>query len=131
MLELIIVAVIAFVVGYTVSQTLHLMTLRTILKDLGITNQQLIDLARSKGVDVDHIVDPDQDADRPEVEIRVESVNDQLLAYDGQDTFVAQGPDADQLLSRIVEHFPTGTRVRIMRGDHTEAMTQALLRSQR
>lgn len=131
MLELIIVAVIAFVIGYTVSQTLHLMTLRNILNDLGITNQQLIDLARSKGVDVDHIVDHDQDADRPEVEIRVESVADQLLAYDGQDHFVAQGPDADQLLSRIVEHYPEGTRVKIMRGEHTEAMTQALMRARR
>lgn len=127
-IEFIIVAVIAFVIGYSVSQYLNLLTIKMLLNDLGITPEQLRDVAAKKGIEVPELEEEEQDADALVVEIRVERINDQLLAYDHHDRFVTQSTDEEVLLSQIVEHYPAGTRVRIQRGEHTEKMVTALAR---
>jgi hypothetical protein len=125
--ELILVAVIAFVIGYSVNQYINLLTIKMLLNDLGITPAQLRDVAAKKGIEVPEL-EEEQDADALVVEIRVERINDQLLAYDHHDRFVTQSTDEEVLLTQIVEHYPAGTRVRIQRGEHTEKMLTALAR---
>ena len=116
---IILTAIIAFVVGYKVAELLGTMALREILNDLGIKESQLRSLIDQES---------QEDQPRQEVELRIEQIEGQLLAYEQQPEvrFVAQCPTAELLLERLVEFYPVNTRLNISRTDGSDLMQHLL-----
>lgn len=116
---IILTAIIAFVLGYKVAELIGTMALREILNDLGIKESQLRSL-----------IDQESQEDQPlqEVELRIEQIEGQLLAYEQQPEvrFVAQSPTAELLLERLVEFYPANTRLNISRTDGSDLMQHLL-----
>lgn len=83
-------------------------TFREILKDLGVTEQQLRELASRMG-------QPLPDAEKiklEEIEIRIEEHAGTLYAYRmDTDQFLGQGPDREGLIQRLTENL---TNVRLV-----------------
>ena len=102
MMELIIIAVLAFAVGYKVSGIIHTLSFQKILKDLGVTDQQLTKLAENHGLLTE---DDSKDSRIAEYEITIEQHGDQLYAFKTDGEFVAQGPDQEALINRIAERY--------------------------
>lgn len=135
MLEYLIIAVIAFLIGYKVSEIMHVLSFKNILKDLGVSEQELrrlhTKLAQDHGVE--DLPDSDAAAAREGktvVEIKIEQLQGQLFAYElTKDTFIAQGRDGDELLQRILDKYPTNVRVicdRAHGGEHLNSAVQKL-----
>ncbi len=83
---------------------------REILKDLGITEQQLRNLARDKQALIDDSEEiPEHAASmqpRDHIEIRVEQHQGQLYAFRIDDNrFLGQGATPDDLIARIAESY--------------------------
>ncbi len=109
-MELIIVSVIAFWLGARFRAVFDRLLFREILKDLGITNQQLRQLAEDKQALLETIDDAPEHAARMQprdhIEIRVEKVQDQLYAYRiDNGRFLGQGTSPDDLIARIAETY--------------------------
>jgi DNA-binding transcriptional MerR regulator len=124
--SVVVLLVIAFALGYFTASQILLKTFHKILQDLGITPDQLDSL----------IKDPDTEnttaANTHTIDIRIEQVDQNLLAYQVKDDrFLAQAPDPDLLLSRIIEMFPAGSRINIDRQAGGELMIGALERARR
>lgn len=102
-MELIIVAVVAFIAGFKISEIIHVVSFKRVLQDLGIRESRLRELARDKGIDL-----PSADSE-PEpaaaYEIRVEQHGDQLYAYKMDGEFLAQGTTQEALIERIAQRF--------------------------
>lgn len=109
-MELIIVTVIAFWLGARFRAVFDRILFREILKDLGITEQQLRNLARDKQSLID---DPEEIPEhaasmqpRDHIEIRVEQHQGQLYAFRiSDDRFLGQGATPDDLIARIAETY--------------------------
>ena len=116
---IILTAIIAFVVGYKVAELIGTLALREILEDLGIKESQLRSLIDQEN---------QEDQPRQEVELRIEQIEGQLLAYEQQPEvrFVAQCPTAELLLERLVEFYPANTRLNISRTDGSDLMQHLL-----
>ena len=116
---IILTAIIAFVVGYKVAELLGTLALREILNDLGIKESQLRSLIAQEN---------SEDSPLQEVELRIEQIEGQLLAYEQQPEvrFVAQCPTAELLLERLVEFYPVNTRLNISRTDGSDLMQHLL-----
>lgn len=106
-----IIVAVAFWLGWKINELLMISSFRRIMEDLKISQSRLEELARS--------VDPTatESEDQPkgeEIQIKVEEVQGQLLAFEvTKDSFVAQGTTPDDLLSRIIEKYPPGTRITV------------------
>ena len=91
------------------------LTFREIIKDLGITDQQLRKLAEKNGIRVP--TENPRDSITGEVtvtpiEIRIEEHQGQLYAYRlDNDQFLGQGTDREQLIARLTENL---TNVRLI-----------------
>ncbi len=115
-----ILAFIAFVVGFKISELIHVTSFKKILEDLNVTSDQLRGILTKNGVDTKDL--PQETSTKTQIEIKVETVQGQLFAYDlHKDTFIAQGRDGDELLERILAKFPTNVRV-ICDVDHGGAL---------
>jgi hypothetical protein len=115
-MEYIIVASVAFYLGWKICETIQAMAFKQILEDLKVSDETMMKMARDAGVDVSKY----EDAKSPTItiELKVEQHGDQLYAYETEkDTFVAQSKSADDLLDRIMKKYPTGTKIVIDR-DH-------------
>ena len=104
-MELIIVVAIAFWVGYKVSEAIHTLSFRKILKELGITEAQLRKLARDNGIQLSEPKKEPQDTHVTEYEITIEQHGDELYAFKTDGEFVAQGRDQEALINRIAERY--------------------------
>jgi len=114
-METIILITIAFVAGWKINEIWMAATFKKILDDLGVTDQNLRDLAERNGITLPKR-EPEtatEDTAKTEVEIRIEEVDGALLAYDSRNAFVAQARDPDALLTRLIELFPAGTRITV------------------
>lgn len=115
---IILTAIIAFIVGYKAAEIIGALALREILKDLGVKEQ-----------DLQRMIDQEQaEVPRQEVELRIEQIEGQLLAYEQQPEvrFVAQSPTAELLLERLVEFYPENTRLNISRTNGGDFMQHLL-----
>ena len=101
-MELIIVTVLAFAVGYKVSAIIHTLSFQKILRELGVGEQALKDLARKNGLLIE---DAPRESPVTEYEITIEQHGDQLYAFKTDGEFVAQGPDQEALINRIAERY--------------------------
>ncbi len=109
-MELIIVSVIAFWLGARFRAVFDRILFREILKDLGITEQQLKNLARDKQALIDDpestSMEPAAAAPEDHIEIRVEQHQGQLYAFRvDDDRFLGQGATPDDLIARIAETY--------------------------
>ncbi len=119
-MDFFIIAFLAFVVGFKISELIHVSSFKKILEDLNITPEQLKGILKKNGVEV--VEDTQAQPTKTQIEIKVETVQGQLFAYDlHKDTFIAQGRDGDELLERILAKYPTNVRV-ICDVDHGGAL---------
>jgi hypothetical protein len=108
-MELIIIAVVAFYFGFKIAEIVHVSSFKKILNDLKISERQLRDLVKNNGLDFD---EAPEESHAARVEIKIEQHLDQLYVYElDSDRFVAQGKTSDEIMQRIIDSYPKGTRV--------------------
>lgn len=108
MIDIIVLLTLGFVVGYKVSEIIHLISFRRIMRDLDISEQQLRQVARNIGADIkDEQSEEDRELGiRETIHIRIEEHQGQIYAYRSDtDQFLGQGTDRDALVQRIAERF--------------------------
>ena len=89
------------------------MTFMEILKDLGIKEDQLRDLARRNGLPMPSI----PDTELPTLEVRLEQHHGQIYAFrKDNDAFLGQGADREDLVKRLTENL-SNVRVIISKED--------------
>ena len=108
---------LAFALGWwlatRVTTTLLHMTFMEILKDLGIKEDQLRDLARRNGLPMPSI----PDTELPTLEVRLEQHQGQIYAFrKDTDAFLGQGTDREDLVKRLTENL-SNVRVIISKED--------------
>ncbi len=104
-MEYIAVFILGWWLGHRVNDTINRITMRELLKDLGITEQQLRSVAEKNGVEL-------EEPKLTEIEIRIESHGDTLYAYRmDTDQFLGQGRDREALIQRLTENL---TNVRLI-----------------
>jgi hypothetical protein len=104
-----------------ITTALHLTSFGKILKELGVSNQQLRKLRDTADLELDDAVD------EPETvcEIKIEQHGDQLYAYRKEDDhFLGQGTDRDSLIARISKEFSGQVRLIIREEDGAEHIKQ-------
>jgi len=108
MIDTFILLALGFVIGYKVSEIMHLISFRRIMRDLKITEQQLIKVARDNGIDVpDDRSEEDRELGiRETIHIKIEQHEGQIYAYKSDtDEFLGQGTDPDDLVNGIARRF--------------------------
>jgi len=130
-MEYFIIAVLAFMIGYKVSEIIHVISFKKVLEDLGVSGQQLKKLhdrlAEEHGLApyLENNAAAANDG-KTVIEIKIEQVQGQLFAYDlVKESFIAQGRDGDELLERILDKYPTNVRVICDRSNGGELITDA------
>jgi hypothetical protein len=107
---------VAFYIGWKVNEAWMLLSFRTILQELKISNDQLVKIARDKGIqltETDPDPEPESDPGVPALlEVRLEQIDGQIFAYSlKDDQFLGQGTDRDTLVQRLTENL---TNVRVI-----------------
>lgn len=94
-IETLIIFALGLWIGSRVSAAWMRLTMRELFKDLGITDEQLREVLRRNGVDI-------EEPTRPEVEVRIERHQGVLFAYrcDTQE-FLGQGSSQVDLVASI------------------------------
>lgn len=117
-MDYIAIFIVGWIIGHKVCSMWNHITFREILKDLGVTDQQLKDLASSKGLDMPLVdADSSQEQQRPVVEIKIEQHQGILFAFrKDNDQFLAQGTDREALIQRLTENL-TPCRVIVAKED--------------
>ena len=104
--------VIGALVAWKIADWLHLGSLVMILKEFNITDEQIRKVLEKDGVNVDKeptILSPAPKNDS--VVIKVEQHGEQFYAFElHNDRFIAQGVDPEDLLTKILERSPKGTK---------------------
>ena len=100
MLELVIVFALGWIIGWKINDALRTAAIRALLKELGVTDQDLRAAAARNGIEISAA--PDTAADETVVEVKLEQHGGQIFAYrKSDDTFLAQGTDRDSLIERL------------------------------
>lgn len=119
-MEYVFFFVLGAAIGFWIAQYMYMGALHKILGELGITESQLRKVADDMGIEV-----PDPETQTIEidgetfeyndyVEVRVEKIDNVYYAYnDHTNQFIAQESDPNELVDRLVSHFPANTRVNI------------------
>jgi hypothetical protein len=102
MIELILIFILGLVIGWRVAEFINQQVLHGILDDLGITEQQLREVAKRKGIDLPEAHSSHTEDDLTDVGVMIEEHNGVLYAY-REDTqeFLGQGHDRDSLITHI------------------------------
>ena len=114
-IEFLIVFALGCWIGSWVRGTWMALSFREILKDLGVTEQQLRKLAQDNNIKIDE--DKLKDTITGEItvtpmEIKIEQHGDMLYAYKLEDDqFLGQGTDREALIQRLTENL---TNVRLI-----------------
>lgn len=104
MIETILVFGLGIFIGARVSSWLHQMATREMLKDLGVSNEDLIKLLKKQheklGIPFEE--EQEQEQQLEIIEVRLEQHQGQLYAFrKDNDTFLGQGVDRDSLIDHI------------------------------
>lgn len=125
-MEYLIVAALAFFVGWKISEILHVVSFKKILEDLGVNEDRLKKLAEKINKDEDQVEAKDQ-PEKTVINIKVEEVEGMLMAFElDQQQFIAQGKTSDELLERIMDRYPTNVRVVCDVNDGGNLITEAV-----
>ena len=118
--EFLIVFAVGFWLGSVVRGAWMALSFREILKDLGITEQQLRALADKNDIQLPEIKSDDEKSQLPVLEVRVEQTDLGLFAYRKRDSlFLARGADREELMKNLVNNL-TNVRVVIAKEDGAE-----------
>ena len=101
-MEYLIVALVAGYIGWRANNALNTMVQAEIFKELGITEKQLIDIARKKGMKIEE----DEEADSEECKVNAKIEQHQGVLYcfrKDDDKFLGQGCTRDELIERVRE----------------------------
>lgn len=124
-MEFFVVALLSFLFGFAVGGAVkgltQAMAFYEIMKKLGVTEQQLRDLAEKEGIEP-QAESRDRSTDRPVIEVRLEQHNGQIYAYRRDNSqFLGQGTDRDTLIQHLDQTFARGARL-IVREDEGAAL---------
>lgn len=104
MLEFILVLVLGIIIGFRVNSYINLMAMREMLKDLGVTNEDLTRLLKKQHEKLGLTMEEDT-SDEPQlevIEVKLEQHQGQIYAFrKDNDTFLGQGADRDSLIDHI------------------------------
>lgn len=115
-IDFLIVCAIGFWIGWQASKAWQIIAFKKLLEDLGITNVQLVDLARKLDMDISE-PEAKSDSDLPILEVRVEKTDLGLFAYRKADSlFLARGSDREELMKNLVNNL-TNVRVIVHKED--------------
>lgn len=104
---------LGFILGKAAADAYNQMVFREILKDLGVTEQQMRDLAEKNGISVLKPTEPEL----PILEVRLEKIGSVIYAYrKSDDQFLGQGTDRDALVQRLTDNL-NNVRVIISKED--------------
>jgi hypothetical protein len=113
-------------IGHKVSSYIMAMSFHQILKDLGVTDQQLRKLAESSGLELAEL-SPKESEENPgltPIEIKIEQHQGVLYAYRlDNDQFLGQGPDREQLIEHLKKNL-TDVRLIIAEENGAGLITQ-------
>ena len=123
MIELIIVFALGWIIGWKINDAVRTTAIRHLLKELGVTDQDLRAAAARNGI---MLVDaPDTAADHTVVEIRLEQEGNQIYAYRKSDSaFLGQGSDTDSLIERL-NQLLTPCRVVVSKEDGADLLQKS------
>jgi hypothetical protein len=120
-MELMIITVLAFAIGWKASQWWHVIAFKKLLEDLGVSQQQLEKL-HSQLTEVPGF-DPEPQEPQTVVEVRLEQLDGVILAYRKSDSqFLAQATDRESLIQRLTENL-TPCRVVIAKEDGADLIS--------
>ena len=123
MLELIIVFVVGWILGWKINDALRTTAMRHLLKELGVTEQDLRKAALRNGIIIADA--PDTAADTTVVEVRLEQDGNQIYAYRKSDSvFLGQGSDTDSLIERLNQNL-TPCRVVVSKEDGADLLQKS------
>ena len=122
MIETVLIIVAAFWLGNRWATNFHQKIFREILRELGVTDQQLKDLMRRQQRQLAGLTPEESTADLTVVEVRLEQMGDVIYAYRKSDhQFLGQGRDRDSLIERLNQNL-TPCRVVIDREDGADLL---------
>jgi hypothetical protein len=122
-IEFLIVFAVGFWLGSVVRGVWMALSFREILKDLGVTDQQLRALAEKNDIQLPEIKSDDEESQLPVLEVRVEKTDLGLFAYRKRDSlFLARGKDREELMKNLVDNL-TNVRVVIAKEDGAELIS--------
>ena len=105
MIETVLIVVAAFWLGNRWATNFHQKIFREILRELGVTEQQLKDLMLRQQQQLASLTPQEHAADLTVVEVRLEQDGNQIYAYRKDDsTFLGQGHDRDSLIERLTQN---------------------------
>ena len=122
MIETVLIVVAAFWLGNRWATNFHQKIFREILRELGVTEQQLQELMQRQQRQLAGLTTEESTADLTVVEVRLEQDGNQIYAYRKDDsTFLGQGRDRDSLIERLNQNL-TPCRVVIDREDGADLL---------
>jgi len=122
MIETVLIVVVSFWLGNRWATAFHQKIFREILRELGITEQQLKDLMLRQQQQLAGLTPQEPTADLTVVEVRLEQMGDVLYAYRKSDhQFLGQGRDRDSLIQRLNQNL-TPCKVVIDREDGADLL---------
>jgi len=113
MLEFALGMIIGAIVGWKVSEWMHMGTLIMMLKEFKITDDQIRKVLEKEGV----ILDSESTTLEPTpkktvIDIKVEKHGEQFYAFEvNEDRFLGQGPTVEALAQQILNKVPKGTEI--------------------
>jgi hypothetical protein len=111
LIELIIVAIVAFYAGWRGATWIHLMSFKNILEDMGVGEKELRNLAKKHDLKIED-EDGEESTFTTNVEVKVEQHQGQLYCFEVEnDRFVTQGKDPEELIEKIFAAYPKGTKI--------------------
>jgi hypothetical protein len=109
-METFIIIVLAFWAGWSLSKWWQSLVFKSIIDDLGITDEKLMTLLEDKSAE--------EPQEILEIEVRIEQHGDQLYAYrKSDDHFLGQGRDRERLLERLKSEFSGDVKLIITQED--------------
>ena len=123
MIEFIIVFALGWIIGWRINDAVRTTAIRHLLKELGVTEQDLRAAAARNGIMLADA--PDTAADTTVVEVRLEQEGNQIYAYRKSDSvFLGQGTDRDSLIARLNQNL-TPCRVLIDKEDGADLLQKS------
>ena len=123
MLELVIVFALGWIIGWKINDAVRTAAVKALLKELGVTDQDLRAAAARNGIILPDA--PDTAADTTVVEIRLEQEGNQIYAYRKSDSaFLGQGSDTDSLIERLNQNL-TPCRVVVSKEDGADLLQKS------
>ena len=123
MIEFIIVFALGWIIGWKINDAVRTAAVKALLKELGVTDQDLRAAAARNGIILPDA--PDTAADTTVVEIRLEQEGNQIYAYRKSDSaFLGQGSDTDSLIERLNQNL-TPCRVVVSKEDGADLLQKS------